>query len=52
MFLDAFLSFITFFIVVIKDFLGIFVFRPPNPIGYKTQMKQIEDDIKEVKFNF
>ncbi len=54
MLLDFFLSFTSFIVITLKGILGYFVFRPPKPKGYQTQMKQVNDDIIEVfnKFKF
>lgn len=51
MFLDFLLSCIVLFFSNLKKCLGIFVFRPPIPPAYKTQMKQVDEEIKEVNFN-
>lgn len=48
MLIDLLLSLITFIAITIKDFVGYFVFRPPNPIGYRIQVRQVDDDIIEV----
>jgi hypothetical protein len=42
------LNFLILIVVYIKDFLGIFIFRPPNPPGYRIQMRQVDEEIKEV----
>jgi hypothetical protein len=46
--LDMLLTLIVYVVVCIKDFLGIFVFRPPSPAGYKIQIKQVDEVTKEV----
>ena len=48
--LDLYISFVNFLIIWIRSLINIFIFRPPNPHGYKLKKISKNSDLEEISF--
>ena len=48
--LDLYISFVNFLIIWIRSLINIFIFRPPNPHGYKLKKISKNSHLEEISF--